>query len=71
MCLCYSYFGLGCRRVPFLEKAARSVGCVFSLLYFWLFVVLVVSRFGFEGWIYVLIASGPGLCMPFTFNRRT
>ena len=27
---------------------------------FWLFVVLVVSRFGFEGGIWFLIASVPG-----------
>ena len=39
---------------------------MFSLC-FWLFVALVISRFGFEGWIWVLIASVPGLCILFTF----
>ena len=28
---------------------------------------LVISRFGFEGWIWGLIASVPGLCILFTF----
>ena len=31
------------------------------------FVSLVISRFGFEGWIWVLIASVPDLCILFTF----
>ena len=35
--------------------------CVFRL-----FVILVISRFGFDGWIWVLIASVPGLCILFT-----
>ena len=30
---------------------------------FRLFIVLVISRFGFEGWIWVLIASVPDLCI--------
>ena len=30
--------------------------------------VLVISRFGFEGWFGVLIASVPDLCILFTFN---
>ena len=29
--------------------------------------VFVISRFGFEGWIWVLIASVPGLCILLTF----
>ena len=32
-----------------------------------LFLVLVIAHFGFEGWIWVLIASVPGLCIRFTF----
>ena len=32
------------------------------------FVILVISRFGFEGLIWVLIASVPGLCTLFTFK---
>ena len=27
----------------------------------------LIFRFGFEGWIWVLIASVPGLCILFTF----
>ena len=30
-------------------------------------IILVISRFGFEGWIWVLIAPVPGLCILFTF----
>ena len=28
-----------------------------------MFVILVISRFGFEGWIWVLIASDPVVCI--------
>ena len=35
-----------------------SVDHIFSLY----FVILVIFRFGFEGWIWVLIASVPDLC---------
>ena len=48
----------------FRAIAAHSVDHLFSLY------ILVISRFGFEGWIWVLIASVPGLCIVFTFNRR-
>ena len=41
----------------------RLTICFFVFL---LFVILVISRFGFEGWILVLIASVPDLCMLFT-----
>ena len=34
---------------------------------FYLFVILVISRFDFEGWIWVLIASVPDFCILFTF----
>ena len=34
---------------------------------FRLFVILVISQFGFEGWSWVLIASVPDLCILFTF----
>ena len=37
---------------------------------FLLFVILVISRFGFEGWIWVLIASVPDLCILFTFFEK-
>ena len=45
--------------------------CVFFCVFFLLFVhvVLVISRFGFEGWIWVLIASVPDLCILFTLNH--
>ena len=38
------------------------------LTIFSLFVILVISRFGSEGWIWDLIASVPGLCILFTLN---
>ena len=31
--------------------------------------MLVISRFGFEGWSWVLIASVPDLCILFTFCK--
>ena len=33
--------------------------------------ILVISRFCFEGWIWVLIASVPDLCILFTFTNST
>ena len=50
----------------FWEIAAHSVDQMFSL-YFDYFVILVISRFDFEGWIWVLIASVPDICILFTF----
>ena len=47
--------------------AAHSYDHMFSLYFD--FVILVISGFGFEGWIWVLIASVPGLCMLFTLIR--
>ena len=35
---------------------------------FCVFVILVVSEFGFEGWIWVLIDSVPDLCILLTFT---
>ena len=32
--------------------------------------MLVISRFGFDGWIWVLIASVPDLCIQCTFNFK-
>ena len=51
------------------EIAAHSVDHMFSLV-FCLFVILVISRFGFgfEGLIWVLIASVPDLCILLTFK---
>ena len=48
------------------EIAAHSIDHMFSFV-FWLFVILVISHSGFEGWIRVLIASVPDLCILFTF----
>ena len=36
-----------------------------------LFVILVISCFGFEGWSWVLIASVPDLCILLTFTTFT
>ena len=51
---------------PFGKTAAHSVDHMFSV-YFDLFIILVSSRLGFEGWICVLIASVPDLCIRFSF----
>ena len=49
-----------------LERAAHSVvlftGCLSNHM------LLVVSRFSFEGLTVVLIAPVPGHCFPFTLN---
>ena len=39
----------------------------YVLFVFCLFVTLVISRTGFEGWIWVLTASAPDLCIHFTY----
>ena len=51
----------------FWEIAAHSVDLMLSFV-FCLFVILSVPRFGFEGWIWVLVALVPGLCVLFAFN---
>ena len=33
-------------------------------------VILVIYRFGFEGWIWILIASVPDLCIFFYFYQK-
>ena len=43
----------------------HSVDHIFSLYYF---VILVIFRFSFEAWIWVLISSVPGLCLLLTFK---
>ena len=45
----------------FREIAARSVGHLFSLFFF-LFVILFISRFGFKSGIWLLIAPVPVHC---------
>ena len=50
----------------FWERAAHSVDHMFSLYFDYLY-FLGISRFGFEGGIWVLIAPVHGHCLPFTF----
>ena len=45
------------------EIAAHSVDHIFS------FIILVIFRFGFEGWIWVRIASVPDLCILFSLIK--
>ena len=47
------------------ELLTRLTICSLCIL---LFVILVISRFGFEGWIWGLNPSVPGLCIPFYFS---
>ena len=47
------------------EIAAHSVDHTCMLSLYCLFVILIISRFRFEGWIWVLIASVPDLCILF------
>ena len=49
---------------PFgIELLTRLAVCFFCIL---TICNIVISRFGFEGWIWVLIASVPDLCILFT-----
>ena len=43
---------------------------VFFILTICKFTSLDISRFGFEGWIWVLIASVPGLCILFIIRKK-
>ena len=52
--------------VTFTEIAAHSVDHMLSLYFD--FVILVIFRFGLVGWICVLIASVPDLCILFTYS---
>ena len=65
MCVHIIFSSVRCGVASFWEIAAHSVDHMFSL--YLLFVILVISRFGFEGWIWVLFASVPDLCILFTF----
>ena len=62
--MCLYYFS--CRVATFWEIAAHYVNHMFSFV-FRLFVILVIFRFGFEGWIWVLIALDPDFCILLTF----
>ena len=63
VCLFISfYFGLGCWISTFWEKSCSYVWD-YGLFVFRSFVILVISRFGFEGWIWVLIAPISGHCL--------
>ena len=46
----------------FCEIAAHSFNSVFSLIMSTVFVIMVVSHFGFEGGTVALIAPVPGYC---------
>ena len=50
---------------PLFGKGLLTRLTICSLCIFTIY--LVISRFGFEGWIWVLIASVPGLCVLFYF----
>ena len=50
--------------MAFWERAAHSVNCMFSFVFF------VVSHVGFEGGTALLTAQVPGHCLPFTFVSR-
>ena len=45
-----------------------SLGGPYILFVFWLIVILVISSFGFESAIWVLIAPVPGHCILVTFR---
>ena len=61
------WFGFGYWVAAFWEMAAHSVNHVFSFVFWlWLFVMLVIPRFGFGGWVWVLIASVQDLCVLLT-----
>ena len=48
-----------------------SFNSVDRMLSLYCILILVISRFGFEGRISVLIVPGPGYCFSFTFVIRT
>ena len=54
----------------FWEIAAHSVDHMFSLYFDYLY-LLVISRFGFEGWRWVLIASVQDLIIAYFFTFIT
>ena len=60
VCSDYFVFGLGCLVAIFWGKAALSLDDMFSLYFDYLY-IFYIYRFGFEGWIWVLIASVPDL----------
>ena len=53
------------------EIAAHSVDHMFPLYFDYAFVILVISRFSFEGWIWVLVSSVPDLCILLAYNFCT
>ena len=65
MRLNYFQFGSVAEWPPFGKYLLTQL-TICSLCFFLLFVILVISRFGFEGWIWVLIVSVPDLCICFT-----
>ena len=55
--------------VTFWERAVHSVDHMFSL-YFAYFVILVISRFGFEDGVWFRNASFAGHCILVTFTMK-
>ena len=53
----------------FWKITTNSVDHMFSM-YFDYLQLKVISRFGYEGWIWVLIASVPDLCILFTSKKN-
>ena len=53
------------------ERAAHSVGHMFFFLVFKLFVILVISLFGFEDGILVPIVPVPGPCVLDTYTTKS
>ena len=53
-----------------MKIAAHSVDHMFSLCFVLttVFVIVVISCFGFDGWVWVLIASVPEVCIIFNFS---
>ena len=70
MCSYYLFSSLWVAKWPPLGKELLTRLTVCSLCILTI-CILVIFRFGFEGWIWVLIASVPGLCILFTLIRRT
>ena len=60
-----SYFIRSVAELPPFGKKLLIRWTICFLLYF--DYILVIFRFGFEGWIWVLIASVPDLCIRLTF----
>ena len=52
------------------ELLTRLIICSLCIVFDYV-LILVISRFGFEHWIWILIASVPDLCIHFTLKQLT